>query len=63
MKQIAFAELKVGDKLVYNNSEYIKTDKKQITCCRFTNAYLEADPNQKIGITPQTIVEVPDEQQ
>lgn len=58
MKQIAFTDLKVGDKFIYNNSTYLKTDKKQITCCRFTNAVLEADPNQKIGITPQTIVEI-----
>lgn len=58
MKQVAFSSLSVGSKFVYKGSEYVKEDKKKISCCKFTNASLSADSSKKIGVAAGTVVEV-----
>lgn len=60
MKQVPVDTVPVNTKFTYNNAEYIKENKVKISCCKFTNARLVSDPNQKVGLTPKTIVEVED---
>lgn len=60
MKQVTFDSVPVNTKFVYNNAEYTKEDKKKISCCKYTNARLVSDPKNKIGLAPQTMVEVED---
>lgn len=58
MKSVAFKDLVVGAVFTYKNNEYIKVDMKKITCCKFVNAKLKADPKQEIGVSPQQKVEI-----
>lgn len=58
MKQVPFSQVELNQRFVYKNSEYIKIEQKRVSCCRFTNAHIVGDVNQKIGIRPQEVVEV-----
>ncbi len=58
MKQVPFSEVALGQRFVYKNFEYIKIEQKRISCCKFTNAHIVGDLNQKIGIKPVETVEV-----
>jgi hypothetical protein len=58
MKTVNFSAVKVNQTFSYNGKEYVKLETKKVSCCKFTNAHLVGDPNQKIGIKPTVIVEV-----
>ena len=58
MKQVPFESIAVGSKFVYSGTEWSKTEKVKISCCKFNNAVSTSDPKNKIGIKPQEIVEV-----
>lgn len=58
MKSVPFNEVQVGQTFTYNGNEYVKIENKKINCCRFTNAHLVGDENQKIGVKPIENVEV-----
>ena len=58
MKQILFSEVNINQKFVYKAQEFIKEEKKQKTCCTYTNAHAVSDANRKIGVKPNETVEV-----
>ena len=58
MKEVVFSDVSVNQKFTYENNEYIKTDQKKISCCKFINAHLVGNTNQTIGIRPNQTVKV-----
>lgn len=61
MKTVQFKDVSVNQNFKINDTEYKKVEEKRISCCKFTNACLVADPNQKVGIKPLTEVQVDDQ--
>lgn len=53
-----FGELAVGDRFVFNNQEYIKTNEVRVSCCRSINACSANDSNNKVYIQPSSLVTV-----
>jgi hypothetical protein len=60
MKTLPFKDVQVNQIFKMNNTEYKKIQEKRISCCKFTNACLISNENNKIGIKPLTEVEVND---
>jgi hypothetical protein len=52
-----FKDLNIGEKFVYNNETYIKTEDERVSCCKVLNALKESN-NEKIMITPLQEVQV-----
>jgi len=63
MKEVQFKELKVGDKFILNDIEYIRAEDKRISCCRTLNAYNAANPGEKIQVKPLIMVKIDDQLQ
>lgn len=53
-----FGELSVGDRFVFNNQEFVKTNEVRISCCRTVNACAANDSNNTVYIQPTTTVTV-----
>lgn len=51
-----FGELSVGDRFLFNNQEFVKTNEVRISCCRTVNASAASDSNNTVYIQPTTIV-------
>jgi hypothetical protein len=60
MKTVQFKDVPVDSNFKMNDAEYKKIEERRISCCKFTNACLASDPNQKTGIKPLTEVQVDD---
>ena len=58
MKKVPFSQVAVGQTFTYKNSQYVKLETTKVSCCRFTNAHLVGNTNQKIGVKPVEQVEV-----
>lgn len=58
MKQVTFGSLKAGDTFQYQGSEWTKTNKIKISCCKFINAESLSMPNNKVGLRDDQMVEV-----
>jgi hypothetical protein len=60
MKTVQFKDVVLDQNFKINDIEYKKIPEKRISCCKFTNACLVSDNNQKVGIKPLTEVQVDD---
>lgn len=60
MKTVQFKDVKVDQVFKMGEIEYKKITEKRISCCKFTNACLVTDENQKVGVKPLTEVQVND---
>jgi hypothetical protein len=60
MKTVQFKDVAIETTFKMNEVEYKKIEEKRISCCKFTNACLVTNPNQKVGIKPLTEVQVDD---
>lgn len=56
-----FQDLNVGENFTYNNTEYTKIEKVQISCCRSVNCVLSDNSNKREFIDPSTEVSAKDE--
>jgi len=41
----AFRDVAVGEKFVFSQTEYVKMDTVQISCCSSVNCYVSGDPS------------------
>lgn len=57
-KQVSFGSLSVGDVFTTKGREFVKTDKRKISCCQFHNAAAVTDSNVKIGVQDNEVVSV-----
>jgi|LakMenEpi03Aug12_release.lakeMendotaPanAssembly.Ray.scaffolds.fasta_scaffold07784_17 hypothetical protein len=60
MKTVQFKDVPVDSNFKMNDTEYKKIQEERVSCCRFNNACLASDANQKTGIKPLTEVQVDD---
>ena len=57
---VPFSQVAVGSTFTYNGQEYVKTEKKKISCCKFFNATATDNVHLKIGLKGPETVEVKD---
>jgi hypothetical protein len=60
MKTVQFKDVALNQTFKISDVEYKKIQERKISCCKFTNACLVSDENQKVGIKPLTEVQVND---
>lgn len=60
MKTVQFKDVQINQVFKLGDTEYKKIQEKRVSCCKFTNACLTSDENQKTGIKPLTEVQVND---
>jgi len=60
MKTVQFKDVKLDQVFKLGDIEYKRIQEKRISCCKYTNACLVTDENQKIGVKPLTEVQVND---
>lgn len=53
-----FSELNVGDRFIFNNLEFIKTEDVRVSCCRSVNAKASNDSSSTTYVQPDTVVVV-----
>ena len=60
MKEVQFKELKVNDKFILNDIEYVRVPDKRVSCCRVLNATNASNNKEIIAVKPLTIVKIND---
>lgn len=55
-----FKDLQIGEKFVYNNTEYTRIADERISCCRSNNAVDTTEAQTKTFIQPLSEVQVND---
>lgn len=60
MKEVQFKELKVNDKFILNDIEYVRVPDKRVSCCRVLNAANASNNKEIIAVKPLTIVKIND---
>jgi hypothetical protein len=51
-----FGELAVGDRFIFNGSEFVKTAEVRVTCCKSVNCQSMSNPAETTFIPVNTVV-------